>query len=70
VIYIHVKIPLTKRAYQVLFACPLSLYYLYALYITSFSVIEWLLPLEIDRAKSISIDLYNDNANQIINKKD
>jgi len=45
-------------------------YYLYALYITNFSLIEWFLPLDKDRGKSIFIDLYNENASQIINKED
>ena len=43
-------------------------YFLYALYETSFSLIEWLVPVEDSHSKNISLDLYNDNAIRIVNK--
>jgi hypothetical protein len=43
-------------------------YLVYAVSETSFSTIEWLVPLEIDRPEEVNLDLYNENAETILNK--
>jgi len=45
-------------------------YLVYALHQTSFSLIEWLVPLEITQPGEVTLDLYNKNAETIINKSD
>lgn len=43
--------------------------YLYAIWSTEFSSIEWLIPLDVKESGSISQDLFNDNAEIIWNKR-
>jgi hypothetical protein len=45
-------------------------YLVYALHETRFGLIEWLLPLEIKRPGEVTLDLYNKNAETILNKDD
>ena len=45
-------------------------YLVYAMYQTSFSLIEWLVPLEIKQPGEVTLDLYNKNAVDILNKDD
>jgi hypothetical protein len=45
-------------------------YYLYAFWETSYSNIEWLIPVEIKASGAVSKDLFNDTANNIWNKPD
>lgn len=48
---------------------PKGLYYVYAVYKSSFSVAYWLIPVQVENSKSIKIDIYNANAEEIHNKK-
>ncbi|MDR3633583.1 MAG: hypothetical protein P4L84_07085 [Isosphaeraceae bacterium] len=45
-------------------------YLVYAIHDTSFSLIEWLVPLEIAHPGEVTLDLYNKNSETIINKSD
>ncbi len=45
-------------------------YYLYALHATEYFVVEWLVPIVIDRSGELSFDLFNERAALIINKSD
>lgn len=45
-------------------------YVLYAISMSSFSIIDWMVPVEIKQEENIKIDLYNQNAARIVNKSD
>ena len=49
---------------------PVGHYYLYAMFESSYFAIEWLVPVTVSEAKDISVDLHNENAVRMANKKD
>ena len=45
-------------------------YYAYARYESAYSVVEWMIPVNVIDPKNISIDFHNETAESIENKKD
>jgi tetratricopeptide (TPR) repeat protein len=45
-------------------------YYLSAMFDSSYSRVDWLVPIRIGETKDVSVDLHNENAFRIINKND
>ena len=43
-------------------------FYLHAIHATDLRLVEWLVPVDIDDNGSLEVNLYNANANLIINK--
>lgn len=48
---------------------PKGVYYIYAVYKSSFSVAYWLIPVKVESSDPIKIDIYNANAEEIHNEK-
>jgi len=49
---------------------PVGDYYLYATFRSSYSEVEWFLPVRVSEAKDIAVDLRNENAERITNNDD
>lgn len=45
-------------------------FYLYAIYMTDYSLIEWMVPFDFDESGEKSLDLFNESASMILNKSD
>ncbi len=45
-------------------------YYIYARHATDYSVVEWLIPIVVDKSENMACDLFNEKAILIENKKD
>ena len=45
-------------------------YYLYAMFNSAYSKVDWLIPIRIGNKKDVTIDFHNENAFRIINKSD